>query len=129
MSVNINFVRSFRYSLLLFKMSIKTFAALSTVTEGYKFTTSYALGTKTNTVSFIHTHLYKKLKPGKYITGYPFLAAFLTKKGYYGNEGLGSSDTFILSYTLLYNLIHFYTTSHALIRSQAKHLYLFLTYI
>ena len=36
MSVNVNFVRSLNYSLLL---SITTFIALSTGTEGYKFTT------------------------------------------------------------------------------------------
>ena len=42
MSVNVNsVVRSLRYSLSLFKLSIKTFLAFSTDTEGYKFTTSY----------------------------------------------------------------------------------------
>ena len=38
MSVNVNFVRSLNYSLLL---SITTFIALSTGTEGYKFTTRF----------------------------------------------------------------------------------------
>ena len=37
MSVNVNFVRSLRCSLSLFKVLIKTFIALSTGTERYKF--------------------------------------------------------------------------------------------
>ena len=35
--------------------------------------------------------------------------------------------TFILSYTLLYNLKHFYTILNTPLRSQAQYLYLFLT--
>ena len=36
--------------------------------------------------------------------------------------------TFILSYTLLYNLKHFYTIMNTPTRSQAQYLYLFLTH-
>ena len=37
-------------------------------------------------------------------------------------------NTFILSYTLLYNLKHSYIILNSLIRSHVKHLYLFLTH-